>query len=82
MVNEQVDWQELSLGDDEAFDQGTSALRFLAEQVRLAQNNPMLRPTLHSLFQAHDLELNVTDWAHKLLPTMVITQGEENLQVN
>lgn len=82
MASEQVDWQKLSLGNDESSDQGTKALCFFAEQVRLAQNNPMLRPTLHSLFQAHGLELNDNNWAREPPRIMVNNQGIENLQVN
>ena len=39
MASKQPNWQELNLGEDEASEQGTRALRFLAEQVRLAQSN-------------------------------------------
>lgn len=48
MADDQVKWKELNLGDDKASAEGTRALRFLAKQVQLAQNNQMLRPQLQN----------------------------------
>ena len=71
--NNPINWQDLNLVDDEASTEGTQALRFLIQRVQEAQQNPLLRPTLQSLFRAHDLVLHdsniqnqvptLNDWA-------------------
>ena len=71
MANDQVNWQELNLGNDEATAEGTRALRFLAEQVQLAQNNQLLRPQLQNLFRAHGFELNANERDYQEMPHLV-----------
>lgn len=71
MADDQVNWQELNLGNDEATAEGTRALRFLAEQVQLAQNNQLLRPQLQNLFRAHGIALNVNDRDYQVLPPLI-----------
>ena len=61
-----INWQEINLVDDEASAQGTRALRFMIERIHQAQHNPSLRPTLQSLFRAHDLVLNENEQKEQL----------------
>ena len=62
-----INWQALNLVEDEASSQGTRALRFMIKRIQEAQQNPNLRPTLQSLFRAHEL---------------ILTENEQNEQVN
>ena len=52
-----INWQKINLEEDDASAQGTRALRFMIERIHQAQKTPSLRPTLQSLFRAHDMTL-------------------------
>ena len=52
-----IHWQDLNLEEDDGSAQGTKALRFMVKKIRQAQYNPNLRPTVESLFKAHELVL-------------------------
>ena len=53
-----INWQALNLVDDEASSQGTRAPRFMIKRIQEAQQDPNLRPTLQSLFRAHEMTLS------------------------
>ena len=61
-----IHWQDLNLEEDEASVQGTKALRFMIEKIHQAQYNPNLRPTVQSLFKAHELVLIPEERAERL----------------
>ena len=67
--NNPINWQDLNLVDDEASAEGTRALRFLIQHVQEAQQNLLLRPTLQSLFRAHDLVLHDSNLQNQV-PTL------------
>ena len=52
-----INWQHMNLAEDDASAQGTRALRLMVQKIHEAQGNPSLRPTLQSLFMAHDMTL-------------------------
>ena len=56
-----INWQQMNLAEDDASTQGTRALRFMVQRIHEAQGNPSLRPTLQSLFMAHDMSLTHND---------------------
>ena len=71
--NNPINWQDLNLVDHEASAEGIRAFRFLIQRVQEAQQNFLIRPTLQSLFRAHDFILHdfniqnqvptLNDWA-------------------
>ena len=56
-----INWQQMNLAEDDTSAQGTRALRFMVQKIHEAQGNPSLRPTLQSLFMAHDMTLMNND---------------------
>ena len=52
-----INWNELNLVEDEAFAEGTRALRFLIKQIQQAQKNPLIQTTLQSLMRANKYNL-------------------------
>ena len=62
-----INLQDLNLVDDEASIEGTRALRFVIQRVQQAKQNPLLQPTLQSLFTAHDLVLHDINVQNQIL---------------